>query len=85
MERVRRSDRLLAQQPGCLQHRVLTRHGDGAGYDVVTIVEWADRAAIAAARAAVERAYAAEGFDPAAYMDGLGVTRSMGLYADAPG
>jgi len=82
LERVHLSDRLLAELPGCLQHRVLTRAGDGPGYDVVTIVEWANAAAMAAAKTAVQHRYAEEGFDPPAFMRGLGVKASMGSYAD---
>ena len=81
LERVRRSQRLLDEQPGCLQNLVLSRDdGIQADVDVVTIVEWADDAAMRAARATVQARYAAEGFDPSAFMRGLGVQADMVSY-----
>jgi heme-degrading monooxygenase HmoA len=81
LERVRRSQRLLDEQPGCLQNLVLSRDdGAQAEIDVVTIVEWADDAAMRAAKASVQARYAAEGFDPAAFMRGLGVRADMVSY-----
>ncbi|MGN6526506.1 MAG: antibiotic biosynthesis monooxygenase [Burkholderiaceae bacterium] len=81
LERVRRSQRLLYEQPGCLQNLVLSRDdGTQADVDVVTIVEWADEPAMRAARATVQARYAAEGFDPAAFMRGLGVQADMVSY-----
>ena len=81
LERVRRSQRLLDEQPGCLQNLVLSRDdGAQADVDIVTIVEWADEAAMHAAKATVQARYAAEGFDPAAFMRGLGVRADMVSY-----
>lgn len=84
LERVRVSQRLLDEQPGCLQNLVLSRD-DGAQpeVDVVTIVEWADDAAMHAAKASVQARYSAEGFDPAEFMRGLGVRADMASYLPA--
>jgi hypothetical protein len=82
--RVRLSQRLLDEQPGCLQNLVLSRDdGVQPEVDVVTIVEWADDAAMRAAKAAVHARYAAEGFEPAAFMRGLGVRADMASYLPA--
>jgi heme-degrading monooxygenase HmoA len=81
LERVRRSQRLLDEQPGCRQNLVLSRDdGMQPEVDVVTIVEWADDAAMRAAKAAVQARYAAEGFDPAAFLRRLGVRADMSSY-----
>jgi len=82
MSRVHRIDRMLAAMPGCLQHLVLEQSGGPDDLRVVmTLVEWADVAAMAVARAAVQEEYAREGFDPPAFMRALGVQAEFGVYA----
>ncbi|HET7793399.1 MAG TPA: antibiotic biosynthesis monooxygenase [Rhizobacter sp.] len=83
MERVHHVDRALAALPGCRQNLVLVQPGEGAEYKVATLVEWADQAAVDAARAHMQRQYAAEGFDPPAFMRQLGVRADMGAYRAA--
>ena len=80
LPRLHRIDGLLAGQPGCLQHRVLMATDAATEFNVLTLVEWADAAAMAAARAAVQAQYAQEGFDPAAFMRHLGVRADMGSF-----
>jgi heme-degrading monooxygenase HmoA len=83
LERVRHIDRLLAKEPGCKQHLVLTQTQGPGEFNVVTIVEWADAAAMAAARAAMQVHYAREGFDPPSFMKSLGVRGDLSVYSAA--
>jgi hypothetical protein len=53
-------DRLLAAQPGCKQSPVLTQTEGPGEFNVVTIVEWADAAAMANTRATMQAHYARE-------------------------
>jgi len=80
LERLHWVDRVLGKMPGCLQNMVLTQSGATSEYNVTTIVEWEDAEAMAAAKARVQARYAEEGFDPPAFMQGLGVLADMGLY-----
>jgi len=82
LERAHRIDGMLATQPGCRQNLVLVQAGD-AESKVVTIVEWASVQSMLNAKALVQKTYAEEGFDPAAFMQGLGVRVDMGVYAAA--
>jgi heme-degrading monooxygenase HmoA len=83
LERVRHIDRLLATQPGCKQHLVLTQTQGPGEFNVVTIVEWADAAAMAAAVVAVQAHYAREGFNPPSFMKSLGVRGDLSVYRTA--
>jgi hypothetical protein len=58
----------------------LAQPGESAEINVVTVVEWANGAAMAAAKAIVQRKYAEEGFDPAVFMQTLGVRADIGVY-----
>lgn len=82
-EALHRIQQILGTQPGCLQNLVLTRDGEPGGFNVVTLVEWASADHLAAARAAVQKRYAEEGFSPAALMEQLGVAADMGVYSPA--
>jgi len=83
MDRVHRIQLLLDPQPGCRQNLVLTQVGEDGAMRVITVVEWESAAAMSAARAWVQRRYADEGFDPAAFMRQLGVEADLGLYEPA--
>ncbi|WP_432720819.1 antibiotic biosynthesis monooxygenase [Jeongeupia wiesaeckerbachi] len=78
IDRVERTNRLLAGLAGCKQQLVLTQAGDP--HQVVTLIEWTDATALAAAKAVVEQQYRAEGFDPAAFMLQLGVSADMRVF-----
>jgi quinol monooxygenase YgiN len=82
MVQIQRIDRAVAIQPGCLRHQVLMQIEEPGGADVavMTIVEWADAAALHAAKALMQQRYAQEGFKPAAFMQALGVRADMGSY-----
>jgi heme-degrading monooxygenase HmoA len=54
VERIHHVQRMLGEQPGCLQKHVLTQTGDSSEFDVVTVVEWASADAVAAAQAVMQ-------------------------------
>lgn len=83
LDRVQRIQSLLDPQPGCRQNLVLTQAGEDGAVRVITVVEWESAAAMSAARTWVQRRYADEGFDPAAFMRQLGVEADLGLYEPA--
>lgn len=74
---------LLRGQPGCQRDLLLTQTGGGAEFNVVRIIEWASAQAVADATAVVQKKFADEGFDPAAFANGLGVRTDLGFYGIA--
>ncbi len=80
LERVRLTQAALDGLPGCKQNLVLTRSGGAGEFNLVTIVEWSDAASMANAKAHMQARYAEEGFDPASFMQELGVKPDFGLY-----
>lgn len=83
IEQVRRTQQTLGALPGCRQNLVLTQTGGPGEFNVMTLVEWENAQAIAAATAAMQMKYAEEGFDPSAFMQTLGVRADIGLYSKA--
>jgi heme-degrading monooxygenase HmoA len=83
IERVHRIQRTLDALPGCQQNLVLTQTGGTGEFNVVTVLEWVSAEAMVAAKAAVQKKYAEEGFDPTSFMQRLGVRADMGLYSNA--
>ncbi|MDB5092242.1 MAG: antibiotic biosynthesis monooxygenase [Candidatus Eremiobacteraeota bacterium] len=83
MERVRRSQRLLNAIPGCRQNLVLTQTGNAGEVNLMTLVEWESADAVNAAKAVVQETYAQEGFDPASFLQSLGVRMDVGIYTNA--
>mgnify|MGYP001613216881 CR=1 FL=1 len=83
MERVHRIQRILDGVPGCRQNLVLTQTGGTSEFNVVTLVEWASVQAMDAAKTVVQKKYAEEGFDPASFMQRLGVRADMWVYGNA--
>ena len=83
VERLRYTQQALDGMPGCKQNLVLTRIGASGEYDIATLVEWESADAVAAAKAAMQQRYAEEGFDPAAFMRGLGIRADMANYVHA--
>jgi hypothetical protein len=83
MERIQLTQRLLDQQPGCRQNLVLTQPSLAGEFNVMTLVEWSDDASLSAAKAMMQRHYAEERFDPAAFMQHLGVQADLGIYRNA--
>jgi len=83
MERLRLTQHLLDQLPGCRQNLVLTQPDLAGEFNLMTVVEWSSEAHMAAAKAAMQARYAQEGFDPGAFMQELGVMADMGTYRTA--
>lgn len=83
IEQVQRTQQTLGVLPGCRQNLVMTQTGGPGEFNVVTLVEWVNTQAIAAATAAMQKKYAEEGFDPSAFMQTLGVRADLGLYSKA--
>jgi heme-degrading monooxygenase HmoA len=81
IERLHHIQRTLGTMPGCQQNLVLIQKGVSGESNMVTVVEWANVQSMAAAKAAVEKIYAAEGFDPSAFMQKLGVRSDLGVYS----
>jgi hypothetical protein len=75
---------MLEPLDGCKQNLVLTQR-DGAGrFNGVTVVEWPSNDAMEVARRLIRERYASEGFDPAAFMSGLGVHAELGVFSLVP-
>lgn len=83
MERLHHTQHLLSSMPGCRQNLVLTRTSGSGESNVMTLVEWMDEQTFAAAKTAMQQRYATEGFDPAAFIQELGVRPDMGVYSNA--
>lgn len=80
MQRVQQTLRTL---PGCLRAHVLNQTGGAGEFNVVTLVEWANAEAVAAAAASVKKKFADEGFDPVAFTKNAGVRSDLGFYGVA--
>jgi hypothetical protein len=83
VERIHQVQRMLGEQPGCLQKHVLVQTGDSSEFDVVTVVEWASADAVAVAQAVMQKRLAIEGFDIQAFRKKLGVRGDSGMYREA--
>lgn len=80
MERLHLTQRLLDKLPGCRQNLVLTQPDLAGEFNVMTVVEWSHESHFAAAKAVMQARYAQERFDPAAFMQKLGVQADLGTY-----
>ncbi|WP_332777217.1 antibiotic biosynthesis monooxygenase [Polaromonas sp.] len=69
--------------PGCQRDLLLTQTGGAGEFNVVRMIEWASAEAVAAAQAVVQKKFADEGFDPAAFVQRLGVRADLGFYSKA--
>lgn len=78
-----RVNAMVGALPGCRQSRVLMRSDEAGTFRLMTVAEWTNAEAFAAAKASMQQHYASEGFDPAAFMRGLGVRANMGTYLPA--
>ena len=70
----------LQAQPGCLHTKVLTQLGGPGRFNVLTWVEWRDQASVDQAAAAMQRQFAAEGFDPKVFLQRLGAEADLAVY-----
>ncbi len=87
LKQIERIDAELSTLPGCEQHLVLIQEPDSAGdaLHVLTLVEWASAAHMSAAKTHMRQRYRHEGFEPAAFMQELGVRAELGDYRRAEG
>lgn len=83
LNRMKRTQRTLRTLDGCLRAMVLTQTGGASGFNVVSLVEWADAAALDAAQAFMRQRFAEIGFDPAHFARELGVQADQGFYVPA--
>ena len=83
MERLRFTQQTLDTVPGCKQNLVLKQEGSLGEFNIITLVEWSDAEAIGAAKVTMQAKYTGEGFDPAAFIQRLGVQADMGVYRGA--
>jgi len=80
LERLHLTRQTLDQLPGCRQNLVLTQPDLAGEYNVMTVVEWTDESHMSAAKAVMQARYTEEQFDPAAFMQKLGVQADLGVY-----
>ena len=78
-ERVRLIDQAVSEMPGCQQHLVLTQALADGSTRVISLVEWANAAVMADAKTTMQQRYAAEGFNPQAFLQALGVRAEFGV------
>lgn len=83
IEQMRHIQGLLRNQPGCQRDLLLTQTGGAAEFNVVRIIEWSNAEAVAAATVVMQKKFADEGFDPAAFAKGLGIRTDLGFYGAA--
>lgn len=74
----------LETQPGCLFNRIAESRNEDETLSMMTIVEWRDRQAMAAAREKAKAFYEETGFAPKAFMAELGIEPDFGLFEDIP-
>ena len=83
LTRLHETQKRLDELAGCRQNIVLKRTTGSGDVHVVTIVEWASAEAMRDAKAVMQAHYEREGFDPASFMNGLGVQADMGTWLPA--
>ncbi|MFO7304341.1 MAG: antibiotic biosynthesis monooxygenase family protein [Gammaproteobacteria bacterium] len=80
LQKVDATHRILRQQPGFVRDVILEQIAGPGRFNIVTIVEWESQAAIDAAREAVTKVHAENGFNPQAFMARLGVQADIANY-----
>lgn len=80
MERVQHIQSALDGLPQCAQNLVLTHLNPSGEMNVVTLVEWANAEAMAAASTRMKVRYVEENFDPQSFMKALGVKPDFGIF-----
>jgi len=80
LRRLRPTHDLLRTLPGRGQDLLLEGDRENGRTRLLTLVEWADEAAIAGAQHAVREMHAARGTTPAQIVEGLGIGVDLGVY-----
>lgn len=83
IEQMQHIQRAVRSLPGCQRDLLLTQTGGAGEFNVVRMIEWASAQAVAAAVEVMQKKFADEGFDPAAFVQRLGVRADLGLYSKA--
>ena len=83
VDQMHQIQRTLRTLPGCLRAMVLTQTGGAGEFNALTVVEWANDDAVAAAQQTVQKKFAEDGFDPKAFVQSLGVRGDLGVYAQS--
>ncbi|WP_349742438.1 antibiotic biosynthesis monooxygenase [Roseateles cavernae] len=85
LKQIERIDAELSTLPGCEQHLVLIQEPDVAAevFHVMTLVEWTSPAHLIAAKTHMRQRYRRDGFEPAAFIQELGVRADLGDYRRA--
>jgi quinol monooxygenase YgiN len=83
VDQMQQIQRTLRTLPGCLRATVLTQTGGTGEFNALTLVEWENDDAVAAAQQTVQKKFAEEGFDPKGFVQRLGVRSDLGLYKSA--
>lgn len=73
---------LLDSMHGCIQNRVLEQLAGPGRYNIVTIVEWKDAAAMEGAKTAIAEQRARSGFDPQELMQRLRIEADLANYRE---
>src|SRR5689334_15240618 len=81
LERVGETHALLRRQAGFVRDLILVQTAGPGRFNLLTLVEWQNEAAMGPARAAVTAMHAARGFDPNALMARLGIEADIAAYA----
>ena len=79
---VRRTHAILREQSGFLDDALLEKQSGPGRLNVVTVVRWSSADDMEPAKAAVERAYRAAGFDPAAFLARAGIDADLANYVE---
>ena len=82
VDQVRRTHDLLRTLDGFDHDHLLEQDGGPDEITVVTLAAWRDQDALRAAGEAVRATRRETGFDPAAFMDSLGVRAELGDYRE---
>lgn len=83
MTRLRYVHAILVDLPGSVQRHILSQIGGDGEFNVVTFLEWADREAMTAAVAHMQKRFAEDGFDPKKMVVDLGIRADHGFYRKA--
>lgn len=80
MEKVKPTHALLKTQPGFIQDLILEQSAGPGKFNIVTLVEWENEAAIAQARTAVANLHQQMNFNPQETLTRLGIQADLANY-----
>jgi len=84
LAKLRETHALLDRMDGCLQNYVLEQSAGSGRFNIVTLVEWRDQEAYEAARAIAQARHQANGFNPQAMLEQLGIGTDLANYSVVP-